>query len=111
MEDKYTTIQLNIPERFMLIELLPEMGNFVTLKTVELLKENIYPSEEEVNTYEIKQDDKIISWNKEAINMIDLEFTDVQIKFLISKFTDLSDKDELKYTQFILYKKFNKDAV
>ena len=47
----------------------------------------------------------------QILNLIDLEFTEVQVNFIIDKFTELSDKEELKYTQFVLYKKFNKDAV
>ena len=99
-------IVLNIPERFILIGLLPEKGNFETLKTVDALRELIYPSEEEVGKFEIKQNKETISWNQEALKFIEYEFTLIQLKMIQDNLSELSDKEELAYTQFLLYKKF-----
>ena len=99
-------IALNIPERFVVISLLPEKGNFETLKTVDALRELIYPSEEEVKKFEIKQNAETISWNQEALKSIEYEFSDIQLKMIQGNLSGLSDKEELAYNQFLLYKKF-----
>lgn len=48
---KETKVKLNIGERFHLIALLPEQGNYVTFKTLRKLRETLAPNEAEASEY------------------------------------------------------------
>lgn len=99
-------IKLNIPERYILINMLPEKGNFATLTTIEGINALLYPTEDEVKKYEIKIDDRNINWSESAIEPVELEFTDSQVEFVNNLFEEMSKKEELTYRHFIISKKF-----
>jgi len=46
---------LNLGERFALLGILPQEGNFATLKVVRKLRENLSLTEEEMKHFEVKQ--------------------------------------------------------
>ena len=50
MADK-TSVKLNIAERFMLLQILPQEGDFTTLKIIRKLRETLAPDEKESEEY------------------------------------------------------------
>ena len=99
-------IKLNIPERYLLIQIIPQTGNFETMSTIEALTKVLYPSEVEVKKYEIEvKDDKIV-WAKGAIDFVEIEFTEKQVELIVNQFDDKSEKDQLDFNQYLIYKKF-----
>jgi len=100
-------IKLNIPERLILVNLLPDKGSFDNLSIVDALREKLYPTQEEVKEYEIKQEEERIFWNTDGLKQKDFEFTDQEAGFIKKRLTELSDKEELDYNQYLIYKRFS----
>ena len=99
-------MEFNIQERLVLVNLLPEKGNFETMSIIESLRKILYPSEDEVKKFEIKQLDTTIQWNKEGSKKQKIELTDGQLKLIKKQFNKLDEKDELSFDQYSLYKSF-----
>ena len=99
-------VQLNIPERLILIGLLPEKGSFDTMKMIDSLRDSLYPSEEEVKEFEIVQTEETIKWNLKAVQPKEIEFTEKQVEFFKESFNEVSEKKELTLQQFAVSKKF-----
>lgn len=99
-------MELNVQERLTTVNVLPEKGNFETMKIIEALRKILYPSEEEVKTFEIKQSGNNISWNLEGAKGVVLKFTKAQKEFILKTLNELSDKKEVTLAQYEIYKKF-----
>ena len=102
-------IGFSIPERYVLIQLLPTTGNFETMSTLEALTKILYPSEIEVKKYNIEVKEDMIAWGKNASDLTELEFTEKQIALIINQLDDNSKNDKLDFKQYIIYKKIKGD--
>ena len=103
-------VKLNIPERYWLIQAIPQRSNFKTMSILESLTKVLYPSEVEVEKYGIEvQEDKIV-WNEDAIQPVELELTEKQIEILTDEFKIRSEKDDLNFNQYLLYKKLKNNG-
>lgn len=98
-------IKLNIQERFILTGILPEKGNFETMSLLEGLSKKLYPTEKELDKYEIKYESDKITWNSKAKEEKDIDFTDKEIELLNKRFSVLSEKEEVTLNQYLVYKK------
>ena len=97
-------MKLNIPERFTLVNLLPEKGSFATMAIIESLTKALYPSETEIKKYEVKQDTNLISWNAKGAEKVEIKLTEQQIEFLIAQLEILNQKEEVTVNHYNLYK-------
>lgn len=103
-------INLNIPERYLIIQVIPQTGNFETMSTIEALTKVLYPSEEEVKKYEIEVKEDRIVWGKNATDLIEMEFTEKQVELIMSQLNSKSEDGQLDFGQYLLYKKFKGDS-
>lgn len=101
-------MELNVQERLTLVNLLPEKGNFQTMKTIEAARSLLYPSEEEVKKFEVNQTGNNISWNKEGAKSIEIKLTKVQKDMLQATLEKLDEKEELTFAHYAVFKKFKK---
>lgn len=101
-------MELNVQERLTLVNLLPEKGNFQTMKTIDTLKSLLYPSEEEGKKFEIKQTGNNISWNPEGAKPIEIKLSKVQKDMLQTSLEELDEKAELTFPHYTVFKKFKK---
>ena len=99
-------MKLDISERLTLVNVIPAKGNFETMSTVEALQTILYPSEEEVKKFEIKQTETRIEWNEEGKIPVDVNFTERQVQLLKDQLELLSKHEELTMPQYLLIKKF-----
>lgn len=99
-------MKFNIQERLTLVNLLPEKGNFTTMSVVEALKDTLYPSEAEVKKFELKQTERLLTWNEEGSKGVEIELSEMQIKLLSDKLEELSNNDSLDINQYMVFKKF-----
>ena len=102
-------MKLNFLERMMLVGLLPQSGNILTLKSLRVLREELSPSPEEYAELEIKEDAATgqMFWNPEQ-GSVEKEF-DVPtslFKIVADKLRDLEKDEELIENQVSLYHKF-----
>jgi hypothetical protein len=98
-------MKLNISERLILVNVVPERGNFETMSTVESLTEILYPSEKEVNEFEITQTEEKISWNEKGSAPVEINLSEKQMNFLIKQLEHLSEQGLLNLQQYKLLKK------
>ena len=80
--------KLTLAERFGILGVLPDKGNFVTMKTLRELRENLMPSDEEVTKYGIKQVGQQIQW--------DQKFRDITKEFDLGKTAHRIIEDRLE---------------
>ena len=99
-------VELNIQDRFILISILPEQGNFQTMSTIEGLSK-LYPTQEEVKEFEVKQVDTRISWNDKGSKPKEIEFTDNEVELILDQFKSLDEKGEITLPRYNVYKKFS----
>lgn len=98
-------MELNIPERLILANMLPEQGSFTTLKMIDELKKALYPSEKEVKKYNIEQEEGTIRWNEKGAERLNIELTDAQIEFLKKELEKLGDSEKATSAHYAIYKR------
>jgi hypothetical protein len=89
-------MQLSIKERIMILNLLPKETNFITLKLIRDLENDLGFSENEINDFEIKTNENSITWdNKKEIELgeKDIKIND-KIKEIINKILKKMDEEE-----------------
>ena len=102
-------IKLNIPERYLLIQVIPQKGTFETMSAIEALTKILYPSEVEVKKYGIEvKEDKIV-WNNSAANFVEIEFTEKQIELIRKQLDEMSKDEKLDFNLYLIYKKFREN--
>lgn len=99
-------MQLNISERLTLVNVLPEKGNFETMKVIEALKDVLYPSEEESKKFQIVTEGNSVSWNAEGAKEVDIKISKAQKELLADCLLKLDEKEELTFAHYSVYKKF-----
>lgn len=99
-------MQLNIAERVQLIAILPNVGNYATLKIVRELREELSFTEKDHEDFGItySADGKTVSWNKDGLK--DFEFGKVSTKVIVDKLKELDSKEALTQDLYPLYEKF-----
>jgi len=105
--------KLNVPERLVLLMELPKEGDFLTLKLIRELRENISFKEAELKEFELKtKDDGCVSWNIEKgkleVEISIIEFGEGLIKKTLKK---LDENKKLEDKHFTLYEKFVENKV
>ena len=98
-------MKLNIQERLTFVNLVPEKGNFITMSIVDGLRLILYPSEAEVKKFDLKQDDRLLTWNEEGSKKTEVKVSDSQIDFLMDQLEKKSIANELDFLQYSVYKR------
>lgn len=95
------TMKLNIKERLMMLELLPEKGALLTMTNKRNIIKKIDFTSKEIETFEIKQDEKGIHWKNEA-KPKEVEFNSEEIKLLKEAVDKLDSEGAITDTLFDL---------
>lgn len=102
-------MKLLMHERLNLLSILPEAGDFTTLKIVRELRESLAPSEEEHEALNIRQEEKRIVWDmpKDPETL----YRDIQIGkkaegIVVAALEKLNEDKKLTDQFFSLYEKF-----
>jgi len=99
-------MKLEVRERLVLLSILPEQGNFITLKVVRKLRESLSFSEEELKTYKFVQEEGRVSWDDKAEQSKLVEIG-TQAKIIIQDaLKKLDEEKKLKDEHYTLYEKF-----
>ena len=99
-------IKLSVPERYIIIQTIPQIGDFETMNIIESLIKILHPSEVEIKKYEIEVKDNKITWGKQAIDLVEIEFTEKQVELIVSQLDGKSKNKQLDFNQYLIYKKF-----
>ena len=101
--------KLNMPERLGVMGLLPKETNYVTLKILNKLREQLAPSEEEKKEHSIKlnPDGTIKSWDvKTVLNETTIDIGETGVELTKEALRKLSDENKLTNQHLSLYEKF-----
>lgn len=97
---------LSVFERLILLSLLPKEGNFLTLKIVRQMRENLSFSEEEHRELELTQEADGVRWNTEADLPKEIEIGEKATDIVVGVLKKLDDENKLTEQHFSLYEKF-----
>ena len=100
-------MKLNMLERFMTLDILPQEGNFATLSIVMSLKKVLPPTEDEIKECAItqKEDGRTI-WNDKGKIDREIQFSDMATLMIKDRLKQLDKQERLKEQHYTLYEKF-----
>ena len=100
-------MKLNIPDRLLLLGVIPKQGNFLTLRIVKDLIDKISFGSKEVEEFELKEEKGQINWKTdETEHDKEIEITNPEKQIIIQALKNLDQKEELTIDMFGLYNKF-----
>jgi len=104
-------VQLNLFERLGLLGLLPQKADYITLKIITNLQQQLSLSEEEFKEFGFKEvtqgnGPSRFEWNEKGRKPKEFEIGDKVKEIIVSKLKELSDAGELMMELFSLYTKF-----
>lgn len=99
-------MELSVWERFKLLQILPEKGDFVTLKIVRKLREDLSFSEEEQAAYQFKQDGERMMWNPEANQFKEFQFGPKATSIIVEALQAVDKRKMLDDAVMVLFEKF-----
>ena len=103
-------MKLNIAERVALLQILPETGDFITLKILREMQLNIGFSEEDYKIFKIKTEENRVSWDPvEGLKEVEIEFGEKAIEIVKEALTKLDGEKKLIPNLFTVYEKFVQD--
>lgn len=97
---------LTVFERLILLNILPQEGDFLTIKIVRQLREALSFSEEEHKALQFKTEEARVFWQTEAAKDKEIGIGGQATKIIVEALTRLSDEKKLKDEHFSLYEKF-----
>lgn len=99
-------MKLLVPERVTLLGILPEQGNFITLKIVRKLRESLAFDEEELTRLSIQQTDGVITWDASADVGKEITIGEKATDLIVDGLKKLDREEKLSSQHFNLYEKF-----
>lgn len=97
---------LSVVDRISLLNILPEQGDFATLKIVRKLRESLSFSEGELRELDLKQDGQQIRWKTDADPMKDVQIGEKATDLIIDSLKKLNEQRKLTNQHYELYEKF-----
>lgn len=103
--------KLTLAERFGIVGILPEKGDYVTMKTLNELRNSLFPSDAEVEKYGIKQEGTQITWDQKFKDE-EKEYTlgVTAVRLIQNALEELDRKKEITPNLIDIYEKFMKEA-
>ena len=100
-------MKLSIPERIGLLGILPEKGNFVTLRVVDEARRLLSFTEREIKDWGIvAAEEGRVSWNPQKAVDGDVKIGDAVRELIAKKLKELDEKEELLMAMYSLYERF-----
>lgn len=99
-------INLNVKERLMAMVMLPKEGNFLTLKEIRRVREDLSFTPEELDTYKIQQQQDGYKWDVAAgKEEKPFQLSDFSVDLLKKTLKELDAKQKLTEDHIPLYQK------
>jgi len=99
-------MELTVAERLVLLSVLPEQGDFTTLKVIRAFRESLSFSEEEHKEYKFVQEGMQVRWNDKADQNKEIEIGEKANDIVVLALSKLNEEKKLKMEHFVLYEKF-----
>lgn len=101
-------VKLYLGERIALLGILPAEANFVTLRVLRDLKQQIGIKEEEFKKYDIVQEGDKIRWGEKGLEEVEFEIGEKAEEIITDALKELDRTKKLHETHMSLYEKFVK---
>jgi len=99
-------MKLNLLERVVLLNILPQESNFITLKIVNDLKNSLSFTEEEYKYYNVKQDNSKITWDLTGNEEKEISIGEKATDIIIEQLKKLDEQKKLTMDMYSIYSKF-----
>ncbi len=99
-------MELGVFNRIILLNILPKEGDFITLKIIRKLREDLSFDEVELKALELKQDEGKVFWKMEADKPKEIEIGEKATDVIVEVLKKLNDDKKLTDEHFGLYEKF-----
>jgi len=100
---------LNIKERLLLLNILPQENNFVTLKIVRKIQEELSFSEQELKEADIQTNEGKVFWNQSKNVEKEITIGEKATDIIIEALKKLDKENKLTMDFLELYEKFIKE--
>lgn len=100
-------MKLNLPERFETLRLLPEHGNFATLKIISDMRTNLAPSEAETKKFCIQQQGDQILWDSaKGLEEVEIPIGEKATDIIVAALKEMDKSKTMGVQHMSLYEKF-----
>lgn len=97
---------LKVGDRLLLLNVLPNVGSFETLKIVRDLQAALSFSEEEHKALDITSQDGMVQWRQESDHPVDIPIGEIATKVIIERLKEMDKRKQLKIEALQLYERF-----
>ena len=98
-------MKLSVGGRLILLGVIPQQGDFTTLKIVRNMRDDLSFSEEEHKKLEFRQEGEMTYW-KEGLEDKEINFGEKATDIIVDAFKKLNDQKKLRIEHMELYEKF-----
>jgi hypothetical protein len=106
VESSGNTVNLSVAERLVLLPVLPEQGNLLTIRIVREMREDLSFTEEEMKSLAIRENKGQVVWNVDGEARTDFVFKAQAKKIVLDALKDKDEKGEVTATMISLFDKF-----
>lgn len=100
-------MKLNVLERIVTLQLLPQEGSYATLKIVFECKQALAITEKEYKEFEIVEDKETgVHWNENGVKEIEIGLGEKATKIIVEALKDVDKQGKLTAQNVSLYEKF-----
>jgi hypothetical protein len=99
-------MQLNVFDRLVLLNILPKEGNFLTLKIVRSLREDLSFSEDEHKALQFHQDGQIMKWQQSADIPKCIAIGEKANEIIVEALKKLDKENKLQAEHLSIYERF-----
>lgn len=103
-------MKLKLSDKYFILSILPQKGNFLNLLLIKEIKEKINLTEEVVDKYNIKVNGGKVLWDKSFDeDEFEIEFPDSEKHLIKSELITLDKNSELTPQLMNIYQKFTQE--
>lgn len=100
-------MKLNFLERFVLLNVLPKEGTYLTLKALRELREQLSPTEEEQKATGLRSDDQgRVAWDATKDHPVDIPISLAMTALISEELRRLDSAKQLTDQHLSIYEKF-----
>jgi len=102
-------VKLNIAERLSIVDILPIQGNYITIKTINRLRDLLLPDSKEVKKYNLIQEGNQIKWDSRYSNETkEFDLDEFECEIIKKQLIELDKSEKLTPDLIKVYEKFVK---
>ena len=95
---------LNVPDRLVLLSIIPKEGGYTTLKILRELRMNLGFTEEELKEWGIEQEDTLVNW--EVPGETEIPIGETASGIIVDRLRELDNNNKLEEHMMDVYEKF-----